>query len=536
MQESINSSGVPIPEDEEARQFRLASFHILDTPPEKEFDRLTRLAATICDAPLSLITLIDRDRQWIKSCFGTDIDETRREHAFCAHAILNDDPLVVEDTTEDTRFKDNPYVTGEKDVKLTEAYEQVEKKEKNPVIRSYAGAPLITRDGYRLGTLCVLDTKPRSFSEEQIQSLKDLAEEVIDQLILRARTRSLEAKKQWQNAEEPFSNIILDHLPFSLCAVDEEGVIKYTNEEWRSFEADSKMPDPTIAAPGINYLQTCKNSSDAGDFDAGEAFEGLKSVLNGTRDVFTMEYPCHAPDHERWFLMYVRAIEQEPYGAVIAHMNITDRIRAENKRKEMNKQLQKANEKLEQIATEDRLTGIPNRRKLEEHFRISLANCRRTESAISLVMVDIDNFKTYNDRLGHAAGDDCLKKIASQLSCTLDRETDLIARYGGEEFAALLLYTSREGACDIAEELRINVENLEIVHPGDDQDMVTVSTGVSTLHPAEWDRGIEYLREELAEAADRALYRAKRNGRNRTEFEAFDPPEEEPRDTETNVE
>ena len=134
---------IPIPENEDARINALYSHALLDTPPEGSFNALTRLAARVFSVPMALVSLVDRERQWFKSAHGLDATETPRNISFCTYAIMKPDPLIVLNATEDERFKDTPLVTGD------------------PNIRFYAGAPLIDREGYRLGTFCVIDTEPR---------------------------------------------------------------------------------------------------------------------------------------------------------------------------------------------------------------------------------------------------------------------------------------------------------------------------------------------------------------------------------------
>lgn len=154
---------VPIPDDEEDRLNALGKLDILDSVPEECFDRLTSLAANIFDVPIALVSLVDKDRQWFKSRHGLEAEETPRDLAFCAHAIMSVQPLIVPDTHGDIRFRDNPLVTGE------------------PHIRFYAGAPLVTTVGFKLGTLCIIDRKPRpeGLSPRQIEILTGLAETVV---------------------------------------------------------------------------------------------------------------------------------------------------------------------------------------------------------------------------------------------------------------------------------------------------------------------------------------------------------------------
>ena len=164
---------VPIPPSEKKRLKVLWQYEVLDTVPEEVFDDLTELAARICEAPIALISLVDEKRQWFKSKVGTSLSQTSRDVSFCAHAINHNDLFIVPDATLDTRFAANPLVTSD------------------PKIRFYAGAPLITPDGYALGTLCVIDKVPRHLRQEQQQALRILARHVVSQLELRRRAKQL---------------------------------------------------------------------------------------------------------------------------------------------------------------------------------------------------------------------------------------------------------------------------------------------------------------------------------------------------------
>jgi serine/threonine protein kinase len=163
------AAGAPLPRDEEGRLAALGRLEVLDTEPEPEFDDLTRLASQLCGMPIALISLVDKDRQWSKSRVGLSYSETSRNVSFDAHAILGSDVLVVPDALADPRFSVNPLVLDE------------------PKLRFYAGAPLVTSDGYAVGTLCVLDRVPRELSEEQIEGLRALSRQVMAQLELRRR-------------------------------------------------------------------------------------------------------------------------------------------------------------------------------------------------------------------------------------------------------------------------------------------------------------------------------------------------------------
>ncbi len=156
-----------LPANEEARLLSLKKLQILDTQPEERFDRITRTAKLFFDVDICLVSLLDSDRQWFKSNQGLDgVSQTSRELSFCAHAILNNEVMVVNDAKEDSRFANNPFVSG------------------GPMIRFYAGAPISCPNNFALGTLCIIDSKPRKFSATEMSVLKDFAGMVEDQIRL----------------------------------------------------------------------------------------------------------------------------------------------------------------------------------------------------------------------------------------------------------------------------------------------------------------------------------------------------------------
>jgi len=168
-----------LPVNETLRLRALHDLAILDSPREQSFDDIAAVARQVCDVPIAIVSLVDKERQWFKSCFGLDAIETPRDIAFCAHAILMpDDVLVVEDSTKDERFVDNVLVTGE------------------PFIRFYAGAPLVTDDGMAMGTLCVIDCKPRKLTDDQLNALKALSRQVVQLLRLRSAHDLIQQKEK----------------------------------------------------------------------------------------------------------------------------------------------------------------------------------------------------------------------------------------------------------------------------------------------------------------------------------------------------
>jgi diguanylate cyclase (GGDEF)-like protein len=175
---------IPIPRNEAARLKSLQNLHILDTPSEAAYDDLTRLAAYVCDAPMATITLVDEDRQWFKSRIGITAQETPRSVSFCAHAIAQNELFVVPDATKDSRFAGSPLVLDD------------------PNIRFYAGMPIVSPEGFHVGTMCVLDKKPRELTEEKQVALRVLARQVAAQFQMRRQLLELREARARQSKIE----------------------------------------------------------------------------------------------------------------------------------------------------------------------------------------------------------------------------------------------------------------------------------------------------------------------------------------------
>ncbi len=227
-----------MPMNEKERLEDLESYNILDTLPEKEYDEITHLASQICGVPISLISLIDEKRQWFKSAHGLEGNtETPREYAFCAHAINNQEEiLVVPDSRADERFHDNPLVTG------------------NPHVIFYAGIPLITPNGYPLGTLCVIDNKPNELDESQIKALEMLGNQLMKLLELKMSLNRLQQSEQ----ELIDLNTAKDRL-FSIIGHDLRGPISGINallnllvENFENFDTELVLEQLRLAKKSAN--------------------------------------------------------------------------------------------------------------------------------------------------------------------------------------------------------------------------------------------------------------------------------------------
>lgn len=332
-----------LPKNEVERLQALSEYRVLDTLPEQGYDDITSLAAYICKTPIALVSLVDASRQWFKSKVGLPAQETVRSDAFCAHALLQPQQiLLVEDALKDVRFADNRLVVGP------------------PYIRFYAGVPLLTPSGQALGTLCVIDTQPRVMDAVAQSALSSLARQVMVQLELR------------------------------------------------------------------------------------------KAIFRAQQT------------------------EQE---------------------------LQQLNQALTTQTLTDALTQVNNRRALENNLVNEWERAFRYSQPLSLLMLDVDDFKSYNDRFGHQSGDAVLQQVADILTREA-RQPDFVARYGGEEFVIVLPETDREGALYIAERIRYKIEQAIWT-----QRPVTVSIGVASY-------GSQADAEALLSQADQAMYRAKHAGRN----------------------
>lgn len=195
-----------IPFNENERLRALVNYSILDTVEEQVFDDITNLASVICGTPIALISLVDEKRQWFKSHHGLLARETPRDLAFCAHVVFDEKILIVEDSFADERFKDNPLVTNA------------------PHVRFYAGAPLITPDGFNIGTLCVIDTVPKKITNEQIQALQSLSRLVINQMELKVNNSKLVISS---------NEMLAVREAYSVVEYNLDGIILNANESYQ---------------------------------------------------------------------------------------------------------------------------------------------------------------------------------------------------------------------------------------------------------------------------------------------------------------
>jgi diguanylate cyclase (GGDEF)-like protein/PAS domain S-box-containing protein len=468
--------------DEAKRLAALERSGLMDSAAEPEFDELVEMAAAICEAPMSLVTLLDEHRQWFKAAVGMQVTETSREVAFCSHTILQPDLMLVEDATRDPRFRDNPLVTGDMH------------------LRFYAGVPVSDPAGHPLGSLCVLDRVPRTLTEGQLMALRVLGKQANARLELREQRRALEtalaaaeAARERLAASEGRFKTFMNSAPFASFLKDEQDRFLFYNdafsehfkispEEWLG-----KTPAQIFPADlAETYRENDEQALRSGQLNVAEEWvpgpDGVRSLWR------SYLFPCGDA-------------EQRLMGGISVDLTVEHRQRIELERYQ--RDLEAANARLQELATTDALTGLANRRAFDERLTREFALAQRSGRPLTVMMLDVDNFKQRNDLFGHEEGDVSLRQLATLLAKAV-RASDLAARYGGEEFVLLLADTDEAQALHLGERLLQAVR----MHPWNGAPM-TVSGGTAAL------RDGMATTQDLLGTADAALYAAKRAGKDR---------------------
>lgn len=299
------------------------------------------------------------------------------------------------------------------------------------------------------------------------------------------------------DTEIDFFRHVLDAMSEHIVVIDPDGAIRYVNRPWLSYCADNDGPDG-IDWTSVNYLDVCVRAEAAGDTYGRLAREGIEHLATGAETEYALEYPCHSPDEQRWFMARMTLLEvADRKYLVISHHDITQRKLAEDR--------------AEALARTDSLTGVANRKQLDECLGQEWKRAMRNEIELSVLLLDIDAFKPFNDHYGHQAGDDCLRRVAEAVQSMHRRAGELVARYGGEEFLVIMGDSNGEQAEASAQRILETVRELAIPHEYSNvTSVVTVSIGVATMVPGKGDDEAVIIR-----AADKALYAAKEGGRNR---------------------
>lgn len=455
----------PIPENDAQRVLALHSAQILDTPPEEVFDRITRLAARLLNVPIALISLVDANRQWFKSKVGLEATETPRDISFCGHALLQEQPFLINNALEDPRFADNPLVTGA------------------PHIRFYGGVPLLSTEAQAIGTLCVIDRVPRVLNEQEHATLVDLArmaEELFQrrQLAL-ASAGVLEALRE---SEERYRQLI-EHSPDAFLIYNGSSIEFVNQAGIRLLDAESSEQ---IVGRSVN------------DIVAPEYRDIVQQ--NMTHALQTL-HPN--PPHELKWLRLDGALVEVEVSTLCFTSNGRRLIQVIARDNTIRKQYR---DELEQLATHDVLTGLPNRAVLRDRLEQGIARWSRHNQKAVIAFLDLDYFKHINDTFGHSIGDYVLSAIAKILLSVV-RQNDTVARIGGDEFILIL------DAAEDNEEPNIVLQRLltNICQPMmTPTQELTVSCSIGYCHyPTDGMNA-----DTLLNAADTAMYRAKALGRS----------------------
>jgi diguanylate cyclase (GGDEF)-like protein/PAS domain S-box-containing protein len=459
---------------EEDRLAFLRRIKILDTSHEQLFDDFVLLASTICQTPIAALSMVDEERQWFKASVGLEVSETSRELSFCSHAILEHDPTIINDATLDARFIDNELVVG--DLKL----------------RFYAGFP-VTVEGYPLGALCVIDSTPRTLNQVQIDALNALARQLSICLESRlAKVRQEEIAEKLRQTESTLElsrrrfEELFQNMAVASYTTDTIGTIYEFNHRaeelfgYKSHEVSGKIDtDFLLASPDITSAIQARQ----------QLIEG-HSIRRQERRILNKD------GVEIWTVFSaqpVHGLNEKITGSINVYHNIADR-------KQLERELSELNVVLKSLASTDELTQIANRRWIIEYLEKEFQAASRYD--VSVILLDVDNFKQYNDTYGHPAGDEVLRTIAKLIEQTC-RAGDRVGRFGGEEFIVILPRTSIVEADIVAERLRVAVES----HNWPNRP-VTASFGVATSKLRMQNT------DQLISLADIRLYRAKDLGRN----------------------
>lgn len=515
------------PEEEALRVATLNNLCVLDTRSEERYDRLTRIAQQVFDAPIVLVSLVDADRQWFKSFLGIDQREMPRSISFCGHAILHDEVYVIPDTTLDERFFDNPVVCD------------------SPYIRFYAGQPLKAANGQVMGTFCILDFEPHQISSKDLALLKDLAalaEKEINfpdlQIItskLKYSERSLleaiaelKTKEKQEQARNRCLEMVSRGFPLGqilqtiVLEVEEQcpqvlGCILLVDEKTQTLLVGSSPTLPQFYHDELGCIPIEVGAGASGTAAAtGERF----IIENLQTHPYSAHYAALAKrvNLASSWSQPIKSVE----GKVLGTLSFSTRGISVPKEADIHLIEQTANligiaierdladSVIHRQANYDALTGLPNRHMLQDRVGYEISKAQRSDWQVALLFLDLDHFKDVNDTLGHEKGDQLLIIVAERLlQCA--RTIDTVARLGGDEFTIVMGELHASNCVE-----RVANKVLEALSEPFllDDDVVHLSTSIGiTFYP---DNAKDI--ETLVKNADQAMYVAKSKGRNRFQY------------------
>lgn len=458
--------------DEHARLAAVRALELIDTPSDPSFDAIVALVAQHFECPMALVTLVDHDRQWFKACCGLHATETSRDVAFCNHTIKTPGVLVVEDATRDVRFQRNPLVTG------------------SPHVRFYAGYPLSIDGVNRIGSLCIIDTKSRSFDEVANGALVRFGRLVEDLVRLHANELALKAaarKQRREKQELETKNRLLLQIE-RMAAI---GAWSVDLETKRSTWSDEifRLHDLPVGVP--------PTSAEALAYYPGESRQTVQvriaeAMRTGDPFEFAVDFVTATGRKRR-----VRSAGQIETldGAPARLVGVFQDITASHE----------AQERLWHAANMDFLTGLANRAFFEKSLAANLADAEAGRSTVALLLIDLDGFKEINDTRGHQVGDEVLRAVAGLLN---DRApaNSTVARLGGDEFAVIVPVAGTRSRHRAIARKVLSALKQPVIAMGESI-VVSATVGVAN-YPEDALHAKELLR-----CADIALYNAKRRER-----------------------
>jgi diguanylate cyclase (GGDEF)-like protein len=480
----------PIPPKEEERIARLLGYEILDTEDDQRLDRLTQLAAYLCDVPVAMISLVDRTRQWFKSVYGLPIQEIPREESFCAHAILDPEKIfIVPDASKDPRFATNPLVTD------------------SPYIRFYAGVPLVTEDHLPLGTFCVVDFTPKELSEQQLETLRRLSRIAMD--LIEVHRSNTKLSRLLHLEKEVYSRLLRSSADLVTSAPTFDEALNFLmnhldeNLGWLSARIRNMQSG---GATGIFY-----NKSLPTDPELPLIWQRIDSMARDTSQMrSSVELINTAPLRPEYSYLSIPVRVKNRLVALIEliypdHRKIENRIQeifdlmASNLAIVAERELTLID--LQYQATHDHLTGAANRSVIITGIEQALKECDPVRPDSLVLFFDIDGFKEVNDNFGHETGDNLLIEITRRLD-SVRRSNDVLGRLSGDEFILVARGIDVEnGLAPLLERLQKTLSSSFMI--GDLEIKVNASIGCAVISEP------ELKVNELMRRAEEAMYLVK---------------------------
>lgn len=464
-------------DNEAKRMLAVERYEILDTAHESDFDDLVKLAAMIFQVPIATVTIMDSHRQWFKAAVGMAVKETSREISFCTHALDLNTSLVVENTMQDDRFSNNPLVLGE------------------PYLAFYVGIPLHNSENLVIGTFCIMDSKPRVFTSNNLETLQVLANQAMKLLDLRAERNKLsklnneldfinnaliESEQRWKFALEGAGDGVWD-LNINTKKM-------FFSKKWKEMLGYGGQKLTNNYATWLSLIHKD---------DLSKFLQALNNSLHKKSDTYTVEYRLLCKDQSwKWVLTRGMVVTWNDDGTaqrmVGTHSDISS--------------IKKSEEIIWKQANFDALTGLPNRRMFFDQLKHEIKIMSRTKAMFALMYIDLDGFKAVNDDFGHHIGDALLVEVSNRVNHCI-RESDVFARLGGDEF--IIIVTGFETISYVEKIADKILQSMNQAFIFDDNNIsISASIGIS-IYPQDGENDAVLIKN-----ADSAMYAAKSKGKN----------------------